>query len=145
MDRMSEFLPQTFKHIAKMYPNSTKVLQKKVRTQTLEKSGGNPALLLFSDNRGKEKQRLYQAESNSERKGFAYKSLRDKLDSASKRRKQIEFGTIEAGQSTVDLINSAPKKTLAQKRETQKSPLRNYNDCLKIAESSQLLNSLPEI
>ena len=59
MDRMSEFLPQTFKHIAKMYPNSTKVLQKKVRTQTLEKSGGNPALLLFSDNRGKEKQRLY--------------------------------------------------------------------------------------
>ena len=72
MDRMSESLPQTFKHMAKMYPNSTKVLQKKVRIQTLEKSGGNPALLLFSDNRGKEKQRLYQAEANSEKKGFAY-------------------------------------------------------------------------
>ena len=55
MDRMSETLPQTYKHMAEMYPNSTKTLQKKMRIQTLNNSGGNTALLLLSDNRGKDK------------------------------------------------------------------------------------------
>ena len=65
MDKISETLPETFKHMAEMYPNSTKNLQKKIRIKTLEQSGGNTALLLFSDNRGKDKQRLNRQGNNS--------------------------------------------------------------------------------
>ena len=63
-------------------------------------------MLLFSDNRGKDKQRLYRAGKNAEKEGVEFKSFRDKLNSASKRRKQLDFGTVEQGQSTVDLIKS---------------------------------------
>ena len=128
MDRMSETLPQTYKHMAEMYPNSTKTLQKKMRIQTLNNSGGNTALLLLSDNRGKDKQRQFRAGDNALKAGFEYKSLRDKLDSASKRRKQIDFGTLEQGQSEFDLVKNQPFLSLAQKRETQRSPLKNYNE-----------------
>ena len=44
----------TYKHMAKMYPNSNKAVQKKFSINTLEKSGGNAQLLMFSDNRAKE-------------------------------------------------------------------------------------------
>jgi hypothetical protein len=57
LDKMAQALPMTYHHMSEMYPNSTKSLQKKFRINTLEKSGGNAALLLFSDNRGKDKQR----------------------------------------------------------------------------------------
>ena len=87
LDKISSTLPVTQKHMTEMYPNSTKNFQNKCRIQTLEKSGGNAALLLFSDNRGKDKQRLYRAANNAEKDGIEFKSFRDKLNSASKRRK----------------------------------------------------------
>ena len=46
---------------------------------------------------------------------------------------------MEQGQSTVDLIKNQPKVTLAQKRETQRSPLKNYNDNLKVAQDETSL------
>ena len=95
LDKISKTLPTTYKHMAEMYPNSTKALQKKFRITTLEKSGGNTALLLFSDNRGKDMQRQDRAGRNAEKDGYEYKTLRERLNSASKRRKQIEFGTAE--------------------------------------------------
>ena len=51
-------------------------------------------------------QRLQRAEENAEKIGIQYKSLRDKLNSASKRRKQLEFGSVDQGQSTVDLLKN---------------------------------------
>ena len=100
-------------------------------------------MLLFSDNRGKEKQMQYRADENADKEGVQYKSLRQKLNSASKRRKQINFGTVEQGQSTVDLIKNKPNVTLANKRETQKSPLKDHDANLKVAhESTSLLHSI---
>ena len=87
LDKISSTLPMTQKHMVDMYPNSTKSFQNKCRIHTLEKSGGNAALLLFSDNRGKDKQRLNRAENKAERDGVEFKSFREKLNSASKRRK----------------------------------------------------------
>ena len=87
MDKGSSSLPMTNKHIKSMYPNSTKSLQNKFRSHTLEKSGGNAALLLFSDNRGKDKARENRAGDNADRDGYQFKSLREKLNSSSKRRK----------------------------------------------------------
>ena len=106
MDKMSSTLPMTYKHMQEMYPNSTKSLQNKFRITTLANSGGNTDLLLFSDNRSKDMQRLQRAEENAEKIGIQYKSLRDKLNSASKRRKQLEFGSVDQGQSTVDLLKN---------------------------------------
>ena len=103
---MSSTLPMTYKHMQEMYPNSTKSLQNKFRITTLANSGGNTDLLLFSDNRSKDMQRLQRAEENAEKIGIQYKSLRDKLNSASKRRKQLEFGSVDQGQSTVDLLKN---------------------------------------
>ena len=97
LDRISSTLPMTQKHMGEMYPNSTKNFQNKCRITTLEKSGGNAALLLFSDNRGKDKQRLYRANNNADKEGVEFKSFREKLNSASKRRKQLKFGTVEQG------------------------------------------------
>mmetsp|Transcript_34348 Transcript_34348/g.42413 ORF Transcript_34348/g.42413 Transcript_34348/m.42413 type:complete len:100 (+) Transcript_34348:1317-1616(+) len=99
--------------MAHMYPNSTKSVQKKFCINTLEKSGGNPALLMFSDNRGKDMQRSKRAGENADKQGFQYKTLREKLNSASKRRKQLEFGTAEQAQSSIDQILCQPVKSLA--------------------------------
>ena len=56
LDKMHAALPMTYKHMAKMFPNSNKTVQKKFSINTLEKNGGNAALLMFSDNRAKEMQ-----------------------------------------------------------------------------------------
>ena len=107
-------MPATVNHITNIYPNSTINLQKKVRIQTLEKSGGNPGLLLFSDNRRIDKVRQYRAEANADQKNEDYKSFRDKLNSQSKRRKNIKFGNVEDGQSAVDLIKNDLAQSLAK-------------------------------
>ena len=109
----------TYKHMAKMYPNSCKAVQKKFSIDTLKASGGNAALLMFSDNRAKEMQMSKRASKNAGKMGFAYQTLREKLNSASKRRKQLEFGTNEQAQSSVDQIMSLTKISLAKMRETQ--------------------------
>ena len=114
LDHQTESMPATVNHITNIYPNSTINLQKKVRIQTLEKSGGNPGLLLFSDNRRIDKVRQYRAEANADQKNEDYKSFRDKLNSQSKRRKNIKFGTVEDGQSSIDLIKNDLAQSLAK-------------------------------
>lgn len=89
MDKKSNTLQETINHMEVMYPNSTKSLQRKFRLDTLGQSGGNSALLLFSDNRSKDKARLNRAGNNANQDGREYKSFREKLNSASKRRMQI--------------------------------------------------------
>ena len=67
LDKMQAAQPLTYKHMAIMYPNSTKSVQKKFCINTLEKSGGNAALLMFSDNRGRDMQRSKRAGDNAQK------------------------------------------------------------------------------
>lgn len=44
------------------------------------------------------------------------------------------------------MIKNQTSLTLAQIRETQRSPIKNYNDCIKIAnESTSLIQTLPDL
>jgi len=139
LDKLQVSKTATFNHIAAMYPNSTVSLQKKFSIHTLEQNGGNTTLLLFSDNRGKDRLRVRRAAEKSEKNGFQFKTLREKLNSASKRRKQIQFGTAEQAQSTIDIVKSQPNQSLATQREISKSPLKTYNSSLKVAQDSSAL------
>ena len=139
LDPQTETMPETVNHITNIYPNSTINLQTKVRVQTLERSGGNPSLLLFTDNRRIDKVRQYRAEANADQKNEDYKSFREKLNSQSKRRKNIKFGTVADGQSAIDLVKNDLAQSLAKQRTTQVSPLKNYTNKVSLASPSREL------
>ena len=133
LDPQTESMPATVNHVTRMYPNSTRTLQKKVRAQTLEKSGNNPGLLLFTDNRRADKVRQYRAEANADAAGEHYQSFREKLNSASKRRTQLQYGTVQDGQSSIDLVHNDLIQSLAKKRTTQMSPVKTINSKVSMA------------
>jgi hypothetical protein len=50
IDPNSAAISSTVDHIMKMYPNSNTILKRRVRMQTLERTGNSPHLLLVTDN-----------------------------------------------------------------------------------------------
>jgi hypothetical protein len=50
IDPNSAAISETVDHIMKMYPNSNTILKRRVRMQTLERTGNSPMLLLVTDN-----------------------------------------------------------------------------------------------
>ena len=71
---------------------------------------------------------ISKAEMTAKTKGQLYQSLREKLNSTSRKRKEIEYGTAGQGQSTIDLFLNHPKQSLLLIRETMDSPLKNLNE-----------------
>lgn len=102
MDIKAAVLPGTIDHINKMYPNFNMTLKRKVRTNTLERTGNNPLLVMFTDNKRNEEIRNELAERRAHERGEEYVNLKDKIFEKNKVRTYLKYGVPHAMQSYVD-------------------------------------------
>ena len=102
MDIKAAVLPGTIDHINKMYPNFNMTLKRKVRTNTLELTGNNPLLVMFTDNKRNEEIRNELAERRAHERGEEYVNLKDKIFEKNKVRTYLKYGVPHSMQSYVD-------------------------------------------